>query len=157
MADRKVPNSQQGFALIEVMIATLILGTSLVTLLSLQSSSVQRTLRDRNEQQAMLIARSMMSAIEIDPGQIEPQDITMEAAAMLEDLLPAKSEGTDPEFARMLERFQSQLVVEEKSLPLPTAEILVLKRVYLRIFWSESPADKLEVIFFVQPDTPEPV
>lgn len=150
MADRNSHSRSGGFALIEIMIATMILGTSLITLLSLQSSAVQRAVRDRNQQDAMLVARSIMSAIEVDPDQVEPQDTTMPAREMLNQLLPQETSKQDQELFLFYDRFQANLRVEEVPLPLPNQEPVLMKRVTLLIFWGSGAAEQMQTIFFVQ-------
>jgi type II secretory pathway pseudopilin PulG len=153
MADRRSHSSSAGFALIEIMIATMILATSLITLLSLQSSAVQRAVRDRNQQDAMLVARSIMSAIEVDPDQVEMQDTTMPAREMLNQLLPQDTAKQDEELLLFYERFQANLRVDEVPLPLPNQEPVMMKRVTLLIFWGSGAAEQMQTVFFVQSDT----
>ena len=53
-----------GFTLIEVCLALLVLGGSMIVLLGLQSSIIGRTIRDSKKQRAMLLSRQILSAIE---------------------------------------------------------------------------------------------
>lgn len=146
-------NGQQhsnGFALVEILIAILILGTSFVVLLSLQSSAVRKAIRDRNHQDAMLVARSIMSAIEVDPTQLEEQTISMPAEEMLKELLGGQSTAEDQDEKEFLNKYMADLVVEKKELQLPKQEPMQLKKVSLRLTWGTAPDDQFETIFYVQ-------
>ena len=156
MVETRNPNihNSAGFALIEILMAILILGMSLTTLLSLHSSAVQRTLRDRSQKNAMLIARSIMSAIEVDPEQVEGQDTTMVVKDMLEQLLPSRSESTDKELDLFLENFEANLRVEEVLIPIPGGEPVLMKKIMLLIFWGDGPAEQLQTLFFVRQELP---
>ena len=138
-----------GFALIEVLIAILILGSSFVVLLSLQSSVIKRALRERNQQQAMLVSRSLLAAIEIDPSQLEEQDTTMAAKDMLNELLGSKGEGLDPELEQTLAPYEATLQVKEQDLPLGNQDPLLLKQIILDIHWGSDPSNQLRTIFYI--------
>jgi type II secretory pathway pseudopilin PulG len=150
MDDRRKVNRDAGFALVEILMAILILGTSFVTLLSLHSTAVQRTLRDRNQKNAMLVARSIMSAIEVDPDQVEPQDTTMFVNEMLDQLLPSRSDVEDEELKEFLARFEANLRVEEVLLPIAGQDPVLMKKIMLLIFWGDGPSEQLETLFFVR-------
>lgn len=141
-----------GFALVEILIAILILGTSLVTLLSLQSSAVQRALRDRNQKNAMLVARSVMSAIEIDPDQVEYQDTTMPAGEMIAQLIRSQSDRQDEQILEFLNTFEANLRVEEVLVPLPGQEPILMKKVLLILYWGDGPTEQMQTVYFVPED-----
>jgi len=62
--DRDPTNGQRGFTLVEVVIALVILGGSLVVLLGLQSSLITRTLRDETQERASLLTRQLLAPLE---------------------------------------------------------------------------------------------
>lgn len=142
--------SQKGFTLIEITIAILILAVSLVTLLGLQSSAVQESLRTRNKQKAMLLARQIMAAIENDEEPPETQNVTGRAYDILKKFAPFEKLGSGKDLEMKSESgadFETQFTVEDWKIPkLPEK---ALRRVYLKVSWSPSPADSLEVVYFV--------
>lgn len=138
--------TDEGFTLMEIMIAIVILAFGLTTLLGLQSASVERTLRDRNKQQAMLMARSILALVETTT---EPLDVMKENGTVREVLAKLQESSgvgfeTDDE---ALDRFQAELEVDFWSIP--NLDDDALKRVLVRVFWSDDPRDELEVIYFV--------
>ena len=86
MTGKRKHKPESGFTLMEVTIAVLILSTALVTLLGLQSSILARALKDEEKQQAMLIARTILSAIEIHSDEIDAQDSTSSVDDLLQKL-----------------------------------------------------------------------
>ncbi|NLF26237.1 MAG: hypothetical protein GX589_11355 [Deltaproteobacteria bacterium] len=140
------------FTLIEVTIALLVLASSLVVLLGLQTSSVQRSLRDRAQQEAMLAARSILSAIEINSTDLEAQDTTDSAAELLRKLTKAHSA---PQTELLPDKYQANLRVEDLEIPVPNTDpkfaenMIGLKQVLLTIFWGERPDQELRVVFLV--------
>jgi Tfp pilus assembly protein PilV len=103
-----------GFTLMEVTIAVLILSTALITLLGLQSSILKRSLRDEEKQQAMLLARTILSAIEVKNKDIDDQDSTTTVEALFEKLqLNLKDEGNEENIKKF--SFMAHLKVENVS------------------------------------------
>ena len=147
-----------GFTLMEVTIALLVLASALVVLLGLQSSSVQRAVRDRSQQEAMLAARSILAAIEIGAEDLETQDTTDSAAALFEKLTGGARQDEED---RLSEKYQANLRVEELEIPVPNTDPkfaenpIRLKQVILTVFWGESPNDQLRVVFLVPSDYKE--
>ena len=146
-------NRARGFTLMEVTMALLLLAGALVVLLGLQSSTIQRAVRDRNQQSAMLIARSILAAVEVSADKLDLQDITDTPDRLIERLI-----GTTP--PERLEEgagraFQANLRVEEFELPIPNQDPkfgdspIKLKQAVLTVFWGENPADQLQVVFLV--------
>ncbi|MCO6431875.1 MAG: prepilin-type N-terminal cleavage/methylation domain-containing protein [Deltaproteobacteria bacterium] len=140
-------SKQRGFTLIEVVIAVVILSTAFITLLGLQSSIMKRTLRDEEKQQAMLLARSILAAIESNVDEIQPQDETLPAGEMIEKLLtdaaPRSEEGEDVQRFNLLAR----LAVDVWGIP--NLKDDAMKRIRLSIFSAEAPEEAFEVLFFI--------
>ena len=66
--------SRRGFTLIEVMVATTIMGIAVVTLLSALSTSVRNATRLTDYDRAVLLARAKMDALLVDPA-LPPQTL----------------------------------------------------------------------------------
>ena len=60
--------SRRGFTLLEVMVATTIMGIAVVTLLSALSTSVRNATRFTDYDRAVLLARAKMDALLVDPA-----------------------------------------------------------------------------------------
>ncbi|RIL05130.1 MAG: hypothetical protein DCC75_11970 [Proteobacteria bacterium] len=150
MADKRRIRRNSGFTLMEIIFAILILGGSLTVLLGLQSSSTQRNVRDKNKQQALLVAREIMSVIESTPIPVDIQDFSGPPRELISSLYPeALEQGReiDPE-----NRLIAQLKVE--FWPLPNIDDPeAVKRITLRIYWSDSPLDQIELVYF-EPNEP---
>ncbi len=60
--------ARRGFTLLEVMVATTIMGIAVVTLLSALSTSVRNATRLTDYDRAVLLARAKMDALLVDPA-----------------------------------------------------------------------------------------
>src|SRR5260221_9749378 len=60
--------SRRGFTVLEVMVATTIMGIAVVTLLSALSTSVRNATRLTDYDRAVLLARAKMDALLVDPA-----------------------------------------------------------------------------------------
>ncbi len=143
------------FTLIEVIMAIVILSGSLVVLLGLQSAAVSKALRDRNQLQAMMAARHILAAIEIQ-ADTEPRNETETVYRLLENLnaLP----NPDEELQELYNNMNAELEIAEWPNPeqlsaLTEGQDNLLNRVRLRVFWGEFPDDQLEIVYFV-PNNP---
>lgn len=138
---------QAAFTLMEVLVAVLILAGSLMTLLGMQTTIIERTIRDRNQRQAMLIARSILAAIEIDPESIETQETTVDADKLLRTL--TMQAERDDEASEILQDFQARLLVDTLEIPIKEDQLIIMKQVLLTLFWGEENDEKLDVVFFM--------
>ena len=134
-----------GFTLIEVVIAVFVLAASMVVLIGLQTSSMQRAIRDRNKQQAMLFARRIMAEYESLKREAEDEEKTDSVLSFLDDI--SDDDLGSEEQRVQLERFTAQLSIQDW--PLPGIDEILLKRLGLVIFWSESPLDRVELVLLV--------
>lgn len=140
----------KAFTLIEVIFAIVILSSSLVVLLGLQSSVISKSLRDRNQTYAMLIGRNILAALEMEK-EIEEQDTTETAYQLLKDLDGIDKD--DPEEQELYNGMYVNLKVEEWENPPEVTEKIdllkpLLKRIYMRVFWGETPEDQMEIVYF---------
>ena len=127
----------------------------MTVLIALQSASISRTLRDRNEQQAMLIARSLMSSFESGVSPLELQDREVPVIELFEELRILDS-ATDVEKIRYND-FTARLVVDYWDTSALTGlgielSAEALKRVELSIFWGPNPNDSFNILAFVPND-----
>lgn len=127
-------SKQSGFTLIEIMVALLILASASGILIGMQSSAIARTIRDKNAQQGMLLARRIMSSIEVagPTGVLENFDGEPAINALQRWGIP---EPTDQAEKQTLSPFSVSLAVEEFQLPLPNISQDPMKKLTLRITW----------------------
>jgi len=158
---RKLPKHCRGisaFTLMEVTIAVLILSTALITLLGLQSSLLTRSLRDEEKQQAMLLARSILSAIEVKNRDIDTQDSTSTVDELLDKLaLNIRDEGSEETLKKF--DFMARLKVENVSIK--DLKENVMKSVSLTIYSSDASIDQdgkiqdaFEVVYLIALEDP---
>jgi len=143
----------RGFTLMEVALALLLLAGALTVLLGLQSSSISRAVRDRHQQQAMLISRAILAAIEVSAERLETQDATDAPERLIEKITGAEMpRGEELSSGRT---FLANLRVDELEIPVPNKDprfaenAIPLKQVTLTVFWGDKPADQLRTVFVV--------
>lgn len=149
--------STSGFTLLEIAIAIFILAGSMVALLSLQSAALDRAVRDKQKQQAMLIARTVLAEIEtgLQTTGLGEQSFTAR------DLLSRHGEGVDMQELKdlKLEQMLINLMISDWEFPVPSASgipnQIALKRIDLKITWGEGPRDYIEVVYFLPDDEDE--
>jgi prepilin-type N-terminal cleavage/methylation domain-containing protein len=146
--------SESGFTLIEIVIAIMILAVSLTVLIGLQSASIERAVRDRATQQAMLLARSILAGIEAARDPI-PLGTIEGPALQLVQRFKAAPDGAD--FPPELDRFDASLQVEPVAIPLvkdgvPTVVPDAMKRILLTIIWGPDPTEQFPVLYFIPND-----
>lgn len=141
-----------GFTLVEITFAILILAGSLIVLIGLQTSVLQRTTRDVETQQAVMFARQILSAVESlgmseTPIPLDIQDRQGTIAEILETLIEP-----DPEDRRRLEEdsawYRARLLVEPWGIPRVDEE--AMKRVQVTIFRLDEHSDALRELLSVQ-------
>ena len=153
---REKSSPPKGFTVIEVIIAVLILSSALMVLLGLQGATLQRAFTQQRQQQAMLIARSILASIESNPDTFPEQDIIKSAYEMLRDLKIL--EAGDTEERDRLADFETRLTIQSVILPFPpTLENPInMKRVILDVYWGDKErmdeSERLQVFFLVAED-----
>ena len=159
-ARKYTKKSQRGFTLVEVVIAILVLAGSLVVLLGLQSASVTKALRDRNQLQAMLAARHVFAAVEVFQ-EFNDRDDTLPVYQLLQDLGALPDIGDSAEEEELYSGMEANIQISEwenpEALAPLGADINLLKRIYLKILWGESPDDQLEIVYFIANENNSPL
>lgn len=145
---RRSTSRQLGFTLIEVTLALLVLGGSLIVLLGLQSSIIERTLRDNRKQRAMLFSRRILSSIEVARDPLPPQKTEGSFRDVLSsvDTSSSPAEQPDPEEAD----FKVRLEVE--SIGIPQMAENAMRKITLTLSWGANSADQLTSVYFTPGD-----
>lgn len=156
MVDRRnrtnTRTGEQGFTLIEITFAVLMLAGTLTVLISLQSSVVDRTLRDEFTLEAMLIARRIQAALETTPDPVEVGEYgPYDPAALLRQF--ATVDDGDP-IESLDARYNARLVVEWWGLP--DIDEKAMKRMNLTVSWGDTPLDTLNIVYFIANDEEQP-
>jgi general secretion pathway protein I len=114
-------NAKRGFTLLEMIVATTIMGIAVAGLMSGISSSTRNAARLRDYDRVVQLARLRMNALLADPRVP----------------LNATEDGLfDPAISGGLEcGWRAQVGVAEKSTPAPAAGDYVLDRIQLEIWW----------------------
>ena len=128
----------------EVLLAVVIMGSALAILLGLQSSLIDQSLRDRYQQDAMLLARRVLAAIET--GELEPQVVEerLSAVDMLGEFLELGENGqSEPE---SLGDFEIFLSIQPFGLPQMED---AMKQIVVRVYHRSMEQEILEVVYYI--------
>jgi type II secretory pathway pseudopilin PulG len=147
----KQKKTEGGFTFIELILALALLAASMTVFIGLQAAAVQRTIRDRNVQQAMLAARRIMAAIDTNPTILEQGNIPPSLLPNLFSQLGFRVSGNVEE-QELLSSLQGELIIENWPLPVPNAEESPLRRLTVRIAWSPDPVDRFELVYYIPID-----
>lgn len=142
--------TDRGFTLIEIAFAILLLAGSLVVILGLQSSSIQRTIRDRNSQQAMLVAREIFAAIETAKESVPIGQDEGPVEEILRQFTPFKK--MDHSMLDTGTYLRARLNVQYWELP--KLDPQAVKRIELTVSWGEARSESISVVYFV-PEEPK--
>lgn len=141
-----------GLTLIEVLVAVLVLGMSISTIFGLQSSILRRTLQDKNQRTAMLLARTILAKIEIDPDEFSTQDTSMTAAHFIKQKIG--DYGYDKESLKEAENYDVFLTIKNQEVPIFSEEsgldIAEMKEIRLKIYWGEADDESIEVVLYTK-------
>ncbi len=127
----------------------MILAGAFVTLLGVQSASIQRSVRDWNKQQSMLIARQIFSAIEtglaINKAALDVGQRSGSPDKIINQILSGASDNDhllDPE-----NRFTATINIS--YWPIPNVDPEAVKRIFLTVAWGNTIADSINVAYFI--------
>lgn len=134
-----------GFTLLEVTVAVLLLVSALTIILGLQNSVVQRSVDDHQRTQAMLMARRIMSAIELWEDPPEDQVVTGPPENILEFVSDVPL--SHPETLESTKHMETELLIEPWNFP--GLEEDMVKRIRLRLSWGAAAGQTFEVIYFI--------
>lgn len=111
---------QRGFTLLEVLVATVIMGIAVVGVLSALSSTVRNSARLTDYDRAVMLGRSKMDELLLDP--LLPRDTPVQG-------------GFDPALMGGLEGGWTALMTRFDSPPSPQPGNQALDRVQLQVWW----------------------
>lgn len=139
-------SNQGGFTFIEVVIALALFAAGAALIVGLESSAINRTLRDRNAQQAMLAARRIMALIEtagpkLEIGDQEDQPVD----EILQTLGAPNVPSDDAEKSSPLDGFRASLLFKDWDLPFENVQNPAMKKISLIVAWGDAPGERLSI------------
>ncbi len=143
-----IRRSQRGFTFIELILALAILAASMTIFVGLQAAAVQRTIHDRNVQQAMLAARRIMAAIETNPTLLDQGNVPLTPLPALFSQFGAPPPADKVELDA-LQALQATMTVDEWPLPVPTIDQPSMRRLTLTVAWGLDIDERFELVYYV--------
>jgi hypothetical protein len=131
---KRPARAQAGFTFVEVMVALILLASASAILTGMQSSAIARTIRDKNAQQGMLLARRIMASIEAQGAQDLVGNFDGEPAlsALQKWGIPEPTEESEK---KALAPFSVSMAAEDFVIPLPNIDQDPMKKLTLRVMW----------------------
>lgn len=139
-------SSNKGFTLVELAISIAILGVALTILVVLHTSYLDTFLRERNTTEAALLAKMIMTDIEISAEVPEVGEDSGELLDKLKEI--GELDFDNEEFIRKIEDWRYEMLVQ--SISFQDIDD-VLRRIDVKIIWGEGPGDFFNLVYFVRP------
>lgn len=142
-----------GFSFIELVVALALFAVAASVIVGLESSSINRTVRDRNAQQAMLAARRIMASIEAaGPALDLPDQEGVPVSEILSSLSVPESANEDEKTA--VSTFQASLRIQDWDIPFENVQNPAMRKVVLVITWGDGPGNSFRIDYLL-PRSPE--
>lgn len=138
------PNSA-GFTLIEVLIALLVLATSMIVILSLQGSIMSRTVQDSRAQRALLASRLILSLIEAQEATLPLVNDQGNAAEVIRAIAPEG--GNLPASFNPQDLFDIQASITTQPWTPGGIAANSLKKFVVTLRWGDGPSESLETTY----------
>ena len=138
--------SQNGFTLIEIMIAVLILATALVVMLGLEQSNIVRTINDQNRKVALSLARKVMAAIDLEQITI---NIDEEKESKIIDFFNQNNIEYDNDDKKNYDKFSIVLKASSPTIA-GIEQDNIIKLIELKILWGESYKEQLSIVRYTE-------
>jgi prepilin-type N-terminal cleavage/methylation domain-containing protein len=144
-ASRRARNA--GFTFIEVMVSLALLAASVSILIGMESAAVRRTLRDMNEQQAILAGRRVMAFLETAPSSA--LTFSSQADMPLSELFTQLNieSPADQDNKEVLGRMRASIDVQEQQIPLRNGTIGDMVLINLSLAWGMSQLDQTSISY----------
>ncbi len=136
-------SSQSGLTLPEVIIAIVLFAGAMITILGLQSSNLARANEDKNKIKAMLAAREILAAIEIqeDPIPLGTQEGTVEK--VLSSLIDLPERPEDSIYGNLL------VTMNISNVALPLLGEAAMQKVEIVVSWGDLPFESFRTSYFI--------
>lgn len=143
--------NQQGFTFIEILIALIMLASSFTIIIGLQTAAISATVYDSQMQKGLLIARTIMSYLEVSDESISNMNKSGNAISVLESIAPNIPNGTIN--MREFQSYQAELIIEYWNVELLAPNSL--QRVMLKVWWGQNGREQINLDFFIPVDVTE--
>jgi len=146
-------HAERGFSFIEVIVALSLFAAGAALIVGLASSAINRTVRDRNAQQAMLAARRIMASIETAGSRLEISDQDNRSVSEVLEALgvpPTTEEGEKGKLSAL----SATLRIQEWNLPFENIQNPAMKKVDLAVSWGDGVGEALR-IDYLYPNPPQ--
>lgn len=146
LPQRLLRKTGRGFTLVEIAVAIAILGLALGTLLSLHTGYLSAALKDKHITRGALIAKQLMTLVEVAESAPEPGSVERDLFETLKDsgLVTEDEEGA-------LKQELAGWVYRRKVEPLDLPEAAdILRRIDLTIQWGDSTQESYTLVYFMR-------
>jgi len=138
-------NKQAGFTITEIMIAILILSSTLVVILSLQTSIISRNHKDTQQFQAMLLARSILADLETKKELDDMNERYSALDAIKEFELYDDQDIEEKDF----DGLDVELEIGDIEIPLfGEFEPIEMKKVNVKVLWGPGDGNNIEIFYY---------
>lgn len=146
---RVVGHKARGFTLLEVLISVVILALAFATVSSLQSATITATLRMGNKQQAILVTRQLISAVEEDLNRVTIQQLEGPPSEVYRTIFDGQKMSIQQELDQL---FHVKYAAEQWGVPNIPPEALI--KITITISWGQAEADSLTTTYLIakEPD-----
>lgn len=134
-----------GFTLIEVLIALLILATSMIVILSLQGSIMSRTVQDGRAQRALLASRLILSLIEAQEDTLPLVNDQGNASSIIKAVAPEG--GNLPTSFNPADYSDIQASISTQPWATEGISVNSLKKFVVTLRWGDGPGEFLETTY----------
>ena len=146
--DKARKRSEAGFTLVEIVVSLVILSLGLTSLIGIQTNYIDSYLREENLSRAAMFAQYIMAMIEVEA---EPPDSGRKSGNL--DSYLSEIGFFDGKYSSSssggLEDWKFELKVERTLVPfIPDPDLL--RRIDLRIYWSEFDLDSFSLVYYVK-------
>lgn len=124
-ASRPIPR-QDGFTLLEVMVAVFVVAVAFTSLLTLHGRNIKMTIRDQNMTRATLLARELVSQVEFTVATQGLQGLS-------------SSQGSPEAYPDL--RYEIEV---------NTTDLEEIRVVIVRVIWDEATPNACELIYYVR-------
>lgn len=138
-------HAHNGFTLLEVLIALLILATSMVTILSLQGAIMSRTVQDSRAQRALLASRLILSLIEAQEDTLPFTNDQGTVADIIKVIAPEG--GNLPTILNLSDYADIQAAITTQPWTAGGIAENLLKKFVITLKWGDGPGEFLETTY----------
>lgn len=137
-------SSEGGFTFIEVVIAVSLLAVAASIIVGMQGAAIQRGVRDKFAQQAILAERRIMASLEANEDQVQAYEKTGPILDLF-DTFKIKP-PVDKEELSIIEQLEATLKIEPWEIPEIDPE--AMRKITLIVRWGPDQDQSIEVLYF---------